>query len=130
MDTFFRSNPGMRSRVAHHLDFPDFTADELMQITELMLRQQQYVLDEPARDAFRAYLIRRMALPDFANARSIRNAIDRIKLRQANRLYSSGATVTREELARIDAADILKSRVFLEPPERDQQGERAGEGGT
>jgi len=123
MDTFFRSNPGMRSRVAHHLDFPDFTLDELMQIAELMLRQQQYVLDEPAREAFRAYITRRMALPDFANARSIRNAIDRIKLRQANRLYSSGATVTREELARIDASDILKSRVFLEPPERDLPGE-------
>jgi probable Rubsico expression protein CbbX len=129
MDTFFRSNPGMRSRVAHHLDFPDFTLDELMQIAEMMLRQQQYVLDEPARDAFRAYIMRRMALPDFANARSIRNAIDRIKLRQANRLYSRGATVTREELARIDASDILKSRVFLEPPERDPQGEPVGEAG-
>ena len=119
MDDFFRSNPGMRSRVAHHLDFPDFTLDELMQIAEMMLDQQQYTFDEPAREAFRAYVERRMALPDFANARSIRNAIDRIKLRQANRLYSSGASVTKEELARIDASDILKSRVFLETPELD-----------
>ncbi|MBI4382288.1 MAG: CbbX protein [candidate division NC10 bacterium] len=119
MDDFFRSNPGMRSRVAHHLDFPDFTLDELMQIAEIMLDQQQYTFDEPAREAFRAYVERRMALPDFANARSIRNAIDRIKLRQANRLYSGGGTVTKEELTRIDAADILKSRVFLEPPDRD-----------
>jgi probable Rubsico expression protein CbbX len=119
MDEFFRSNPGMRSRVAHHLDFPDFTLDELMQIAEIMLDQQQYTFDEPAREAFRAYVERRMALPDFANARSIRNAIDRIKLRQANRLYSGGGTVTKEELTRIDAADILKSRVFLETPELD-----------
>ena len=119
MDDFFRSNPGMRSRVAHHLDFPDFTLDELMQIAEIMLRQQQYHFDDSARDAFRAYITRRMALPDFANARSIRNAIDRIKLRQANRLYSGGEAVTRQELARIDAADILKSRVFLETPELD-----------
>jgi probable Rubsico expression protein CbbX len=119
MDDFFRSNPGMRSRVAHHLDFPDFTLDELMQIAEIMLDQQQYTFDEPAREAFRAYVERRMALPDFANARSIRNAIDRIKLRQANRLYSGGGTVTKEELTRIDAADILKSRVFLETPEID-----------
>ncbi|HZY30378.1 MAG TPA: CbbX protein, partial [Candidatus Methylomirabilis sp.] len=119
MDDFFRSNPGMRSRIAHHLDFPDFTLDELMQIAEMMLDQQQYELDEPARKAFRAYVERRMALPDFANARSIRNAIDRIKLRQANRLYSGGATVTKDDLARIDAADILKSRVFLETPELD-----------
>ncbi len=119
MDDFFRSNPGMRSRVAHHLDFPDFTLDELMQIAEMMLDQQQYTFDEPAREAFRAYVERRMALPDFANARSIRNAIDRIKLRQANRIYSGGGTLTKEELARIDASDILKSRVFLEPPDRD-----------
>lgn len=116
MDIFFRSNPGMRSRVAHHLDFPDFTLDELMQIAELMLKQQKYYFDDEAREAFRAYLERRMALPDFANARSIRNAIDRIKLRQANRLYSGGI-VTKDELARIDASDILKSRVFLEAPE-------------
>ena len=119
MDEFFRSNPGMRSRVAHHLDFPDFTLDELMQIAEMMLQQQKYYFDETARQAFRAYIERRMALPDFANARSIRNAIDRIKLRQANRIYSGGGTVTKEELGRIDAADILKSRVFLEAPELD-----------
>jgi len=127
MDTFFHSNPGMRSRVAHHLDFPDFTLDELMQIAEIMLRQQQYRFDDAARDAFRAYITRRMALPDFANARSIRNAIDRIKLRQANRLYSGGEAVTRQELARIDASDILKSRVFLDPPQRDPQSESKGE---
>jgi len=130
MDDFFRSNPGMRSRVAHHLDFPDFTLDELMQIAEIMLDQQQYTFDEPAREAFRAYVERRMALPDFANARSIRNAIDRIKLRQANRLYSGGGTVTKEELTRIDAADILKSRVFLEPPDRDVPIETAKRGET
>ena len=130
MDDFFRSNPGMRSRVAHHLDFPDFTLDELMQIAEIMLRQQQYHFDDSARDAFRAYITRRMALPDFANARSIRNAIDRIKLRQANRLYSGGEAVTRQELARIDAADILKSRVFLEPPDRDVPIETAKRGET
>ena len=130
MDDFFRSNPGMRSRIAHHLDFPDFTLDELMQIAEMMLNQQQYTFDEPAREAFRAYVERRMALPDFANARSIRNAIDRIKLRQANRLYSGGATVTKDDLARIDAADILKSRVFLEPPDRDVPIETAKRGET
>jgi len=78
-----------------------------------------YHCDEASREAFRAYLIRRMALPDFANGRSVRNAIDRIKLRQANRLYSQGGVLAREELARIDASDILKSRVFLEIPELD-----------
>ncbi len=123
MDEFFSFNPGMRSRVAHHLDFPDFTLDELMQIAEMMLAQQEYHLDEAAREAFRAYLIRRMTLPDFANGRSVRNAIDRIKLRHANRLYTSGGNVTREDLARIDASDILKSRVFAEVPELDGDSE-------
>ena len=119
MDEFFSFNPGMRSRVAHHLDFPDFAIDELMQIAEMMLARQMYHCDEASREAFRAYLIRRMALPEFANARSVRNAIDRIKLRHANRLYSSGGMVTKEELARIDACDILKSRVFAEVPDLD-----------
>ena len=123
MDEFFSFNPGMRSRVAHHLDFPDFSMDELMRIAEMMLAQQQYHFDDAAREAFRDYLKRRMALPEFANARSVRNAIDRIKLRQANRLYSSGGTVTKEDLARIDASDILKSRVFAEVPELDGSGE-------
>ncbi|MFQ5658540.1 MAG: hypothetical protein ACE5G5_13445, partial [Candidatus Methylomirabilales bacterium] len=109
--------------VAHHLDFPDFTLDELMQIAEMMLAHQKYHFDEAAREAFRAYLIRRMTLPDFANGRSVRNAIDRIKLRHANRLYSSGGNVTREDLARIDASDILKSRVFAEVPELDGHSE-------
>lgn len=119
MDVFFRSNPGMRSRIAHHIDFPDFTLDELMQIAEVMLDQQEYYFDEAARDAFRAYLERRMALPDFANARSIRNAIDRIKLRHANRLYSGSGRITKKDLARIDAMDIRMSRVFLEGPGED-----------
>ncbi len=123
MDEFFHSNPGMRSRVAHHLDFPDFSIDELMQIAEMMLKDQKYYFDEAARQAFRTYIERRMALPDFANARSIRNAIDRIKLRQANRIYSSEGRVTQDELGRIDAADILKSRVFQETPDRDAPGE-------
>ncbi|MFQ5802825.1 MAG: CbbX protein [Candidatus Methylomirabilales bacterium] len=119
MDEFFSFNPGMRSRIAHHLDFPDFTLDELMKIAEIMLAQQKYHFDEASQEAFRAYLLRRMTLPDFANGRSVRNAIDRIKLRHANRLYSSGGSVNREDLARIDASDILKSRVFEEVPELD-----------
>jgi hypothetical protein len=113
----------MRSRIAHHLDFPDFNLDELMKIAEMMLAQQEYHFDKAALEAFQAYLIRRMTLPNFANGRSVRNAIDRIKLRQANRLYSSGGTVTKEDLARIDASDILKSRVFAEVPELDDLSE-------
>jgi probable Rubsico expression protein CbbX len=112
MDTFFQSNPGFRSRIAHHIHFPDYTLEELLEIAELMVEQQMYAFDEGARRAFGEYMALRMNQPHFANARSVRNAIDRIKLRQANRLLRRGGSVEREELARIDAEDIRQSRVF------------------
>ena len=112
MATFFQANPGFRSRVAHHIDFPDYSLDELMAIAELMVRQQMYVFDAESRQAFREYLLLRTQQAQFANARSVRNALDRIKLRQANRLVQQGGMTTKEELARIDAADIRQSRVF------------------
>ena len=112
MDTFFHSNPGLHSRIGHHLEFPDYSLDELMAIADLMIARQQYHFDAMSRDAFNEYLGRRMKLPHFANARSVRNAIDRIKLRQAKRLLGTGGKVALEELARIDASDIRQSRVF------------------
>jgi probable Rubsico expression protein CbbX len=112
MDTFFQSNPGFRSRIAHHLHFPDYTMEELMAITDLMMERQMYGFDGESRKVFADYLRRRIDQPHFANARSVRNAIDRIKLRQADRLVRQGGRVPREELLRIDAADILQSRVF------------------
>jgi hypothetical protein len=112
MDTFFHSNPGLHSRIAHHLDFPDYSLDELMEIAELMARQQMYRFDGESRTAFREYLELRIAQPHFANARSVRNAIDRMKLRQAIRLVERGGRVAKEELARLDAADVRQSRVF------------------
>ncbi len=114
MDTFFSSNPGMSSRVAHHLDFPDFAVDELAQITQLMLQQQQYRFSPEAEQAFYEYIQKRTKMPQFANARSIRNALDRARLRQANRLYAKGGTLTREQLMTIEAEDVLASRVFQE----------------
>jgi probable Rubsico expression protein CbbX len=118
METFFHSNPGFHSRVAHHLDFPDYLLDELMAIAELMLAEQHYEFDEESRRAFRDYLERRMEQPHFANARSVRNAVDRAKLRQANRLLRQGGTVPESELTRLDAADIRQSRVFQDGSER------------
>ena len=112
MRTFFRSNPGLRSRIAHHIDFPDYTVEELMAIAELMLSEQMYRWDDASRGAFRQYLELRMKQPHFANARSVRNAIDRMKLRQAHRLVSRGGSVSAEELGRLDASDITQSRVF------------------
>jgi probable Rubsico expression protein CbbX len=112
MDAFFQSNPGFHSRIAHHIHFPDYSQGELMQIAELMVRQQMYAFDDEARAAFREYLELRVQQPHFANARSVRNALDRIKLRQANRLVHAGGSIAPSELARIDASDVRASRVF------------------
>lgn len=112
MDAFFQSNAGFHSRIAHHIDFPDYTLDELMAIAELMLEKQMYRFDDLSRAAFIEYLKRRIERPHFSNARSVRNAIDRIRLRQANRLIRVGGSIPKDELARIDEADVRQSRVF------------------
>lgn len=113
MDRFFQSNPGFRSRIAHHLDFPDYDNDELLEIAELMLARQNYHFDEEARALMSRYIELRRHQPHFANARSIRNALDRARLRQANRLFShSAGPVTAEDLSTITADDISVSRVF------------------
>jgi len=112
METFFQYNPGFRSRVAHHINFPDYTLEELTAIAELMLRQQNYAFDAESRQAFVEYLALRTKQPHFANARSVRNAIDRIKLRQASRLVGQGGCIAKEELVRIADIDVRQSRVF------------------
>jgi probable Rubsico expression protein CbbX len=112
MDRFFQSNPGFRSRIAHHIDFPDYTDEELLVIGEKILAKQSYRLSEAAREAFRAYVAARRLQPHFANARSIRNALDRARLRQANRHFSALMEVTVDDLMTIDASDLLASRVF------------------
>jgi AraC-like DNA-binding protein len=113
MDTFFRSNPGMSSRIAHHIDFPDYNPSELIAIARLMLSSLQYRFSEEADAAFQDYIERRRMQPHFANARSIRNALDRARLRQASRLFASrGEALARDDLITIVAADILASRVF------------------
>jgi probable Rubsico expression protein CbbX len=113
MDTFFQSNPGMASRVAHHIDFPDYGADELYAIAQLMLAKMGYRLAADAEPVLREYITRRIPQPHFANARSIRNALDRARLRQASRLFAAmDHPVGRDELQTIAAADIRQSRVF------------------
>jgi probable Rubsico expression protein CbbX len=112
MDQFFSSNPGMASRIAHHIDFPDYSDSELMRIGALMLEQLNYRFDDEAAAAFARYLGLRKQQPHFANARSVRNALDRIRLRHATRLFSAGGAPTRDALTTIRAEDILASRVF------------------
>jgi probable Rubsico expression protein CbbX len=113
MEAFFRSNPGLSSRIAHHLQFPDYLPQELEAIAERMLEQMQYRLSESGAAALREYIPLRMRQPHFANARSIRNALDRARLRQANRLFARAApSLTREELMTIEGEDLRASRVF------------------
>ncbi len=115
MDTFFRSNPGMASRIAHHIDFPDYSEDELMRIASLMIEKMNYRFSTDGEGAMREYIGRRMTQPRFSNARSIRNALDRARLRQANRIFATrAAPVTRATLQTIDAEDIRASRVFIQ----------------
>ena len=113
MDSFYSSNPGLSSRVAHHLDFPDYSNADLMAIAGLLLDAQQYRFSAEAEQVFAEYIMLRRQLPFFANARSIRNAIDRARLRQANRLFARMAeALTKDDLITIEAPDIRASRVF------------------
>jgi probable Rubsico expression protein CbbX len=113
MERFFESNPGFRSRIAHHIDFPDYSDEELFAIGEAMLAQINYHLTAPAAAALKDYIRRRRGQPHFANARSLRNALDRARLRQANRLFETATgPLDAAQLSAIDAQDIRASRVF------------------
>ncbi|MEZ2126879.1 MULTISPECIES: CbbX protein [unclassified Sinorhizobium] len=113
MDRFFESNPGFRSRIAHHIEFPDYTDDELLRIAEATLNNQNYRFDAEGRTAMAQYIALRRQQPHFANARSIRNALDRARLRQANRLFeTSDGPVDAHALSTIVEEDVRASRVF------------------
>ena len=113
MDIFYQSNPGLSSRVANHIDFPDYSCEELLAIAQLILAAENYRFSDEAAIVFADYILRRMQLPFFANARSIRNAIDRARMRQANRLFNGmGSRLNKLDLMTIEAEDITVSRVF------------------
>ena len=117
MERFFQSNPGFRSRIAHHVEFPDYGEAELLSIADLMLTQLNFKFSDAAREAFTRYIAARVKQPMFSNGRSIRNALDRARLRQANRLMSDlDREVTAEDLMTIDTSDIMASRVFADVP--------------
>ena len=113
MNTFFESNPGFRSRIAHHIEFPDYSTPELLHIGSSMLDKLNYNLTKAAKNAFIEYINLRKEQPHFANARSIRNALDRVRLRQANRLFKENkGPVNAEMLSTLEEVDIRESRVF------------------
>ena len=113
MDKFYESNPGLSSRIANHIDFPDYSVEELLKIAKLMLEDQQYQLTPDAEVALESYITKRKERPLFANARSVKNALDRARMRQANRIFDSrGQILTKKELVNLEAADILQSTIF------------------
>lgn len=113
MEKFYDSNPGLSSRIANHVDFPDYSPEELLKIGKIMLEEQQYQLTKEAEIVFLDYIKKRMQKPLFANARSIRNALDRARMRQANRIFeSAGRILTKADLVTIVPEDILKSSLF------------------
>jgi probable Rubsico expression protein CbbX len=113
MDKFYQSNPGLSSRIANHIDFPDYTTEELLKISKLMLEEQQYQLTPDAEVALESYIQKRKEKPLFANARSVKNALDRARMRQANRIFDSrGQVLTKKELVNLEAEDILQSTIF------------------
>lgn len=113
MDRFYESNPGLSSRITNHIDFPDYSVEELLKIAKLMLEEQQYQLTPDAEVALGQYIKRRKERPLFANARSVKNALDRARMRQANRIFDSrGQVLTKKELVNLEAQDILQSTVF------------------
>lgn len=113
MDKFYESNPGLSSRIANHIDFPDYSTEELLKIAKLMLQDQQYQLTPDGEIALEQYIQRRKEKPLFANARSVKNALDRARMRQANRIFESrGQVLTKKELVNLEANDILQSSIF------------------
>ncbi|HWC25036.1 MAG TPA: CbbX protein [Solirubrobacteraceae bacterium] len=116
MDEFFGANPGMGSRVAHHIHFPDYSPDELLEISQMMISEQGYEFSEDAQEAMRDYIERRVDQPRFAHGRSIRNAIERARMRQAMRLFEADRELTKDELVTIEAEDIRRSSVFDDQP--------------
>jgi len=120
MATFFSANPGLSSRVPHHIEFEDYDHDELVQIADLMVASENFRFDEPAHDAFADYLSRRMTQPRFSNARSVRNAIERSRLRQARRLVGLQRPLRKEDLITITAADIYGSSLFADTRDESQ----------
>ncbi len=108
MDEFFSCNPGMSSRIAHHLDFAAYELDELAAIGHLMLDQAHYYMSEDAKAAFRDYIAYRMRQPRFANARSVRNELERARLRHAHRLATDlSRQWNRDDLMRLEPQDIF-----------------------
>jgi probable Rubsico expression protein CbbX len=119
MESFFSANPGLSSRVPHHIAFDDYTHDELMTIADLMVAEEEFRFDDSARAAFSEYLELRMRQPRFSNARSVRNAVERCRLRHAKRLVELARPLTKDDLITMTDQDVYGSSLFQDDTESD-----------
>ena len=113
MDKFFSYIPGMMSRIGNHIDFPNYTSDELVKIAAVMARELEYDIDDNAYATFQNYIEARMELPFFSNARTVRNAMDRARMNSAIRTFErfaingeNGGICTVSDLKNISSEDF------------------------
>jgi hypothetical protein len=107
MIRFYESNPGLSSRIVNHIDFPDYTPEELISIGRLILEEQQYRMTLEAEEVFLKYIKQQRQLPLFANARTVLGLIDIIRMRHANRMFNKGPSIlTKFDLVTIEAIDV------------------------
>ena len=112
MDAFYSFIPGMNSRIGNHIEFPNYEVEELVEIGKVMCRDLEYNLSDGAYGALKAFMGARMTMPFFANARTVRNAIDLARMSAAIRIFNekmspgSDGMVSEQELMTITGADF------------------------
>mmetsp|Transcript_48814 Transcript_48814/g.97728 ORF Transcript_48814/g.97728 Transcript_48814/m.97728 type:complete len:397 (-) Transcript_48814:4090-5280(-) len=113
MDKFFSFIPGMSSRVGNHIEFPNYEPEELLQIAKVMCRDLEYEISPEAEPIFFEYIKKRMTMSYFSNARTVRNAVDRARMRAAIRLFNkatdkgSDGMVSRQDLMTLEKSDFV-----------------------
>lgn len=106
MEDFIHSNPGLESRFNRYLHFPDYTAEELLEIFLMRCEKSCYVLSDDAKAELQRYLANvQTAHSSFGNARGVRNLFEKILVQQANRLAAE-ETVTRDSLMELRLPDV------------------------
>ena len=118
MEAFLRRNPGLRSRVAFHVPFADYSPDELCDILALLAGQSHLRLDEDVRPALLPLFAGAAREPDFGNGRYARSLLEHARMRQAGRLLSQDAdTLSDAQLTTLRAEDFAHPA----PPARAKQ---------
>ncbi|WP_315436469.1 AAA family ATPase [uncultured Selenomonas sp.] len=120
MQDFLDANEGLRSRIAFHVSFPDYTADELAEILSLIARQQGYTLTEEIVTHCRTQFSSMCRQEDFGNGRFVRNVFEQALMKQSQRLWAlrEHHALTEDSLRQLTVADF--NVAALQPAERRQ----------